>query len=89
MIITIVGILLAIVILLGILMAWLAWRSKKEGIQLAPDYRIFYIMGIVFVALSIVAMVIFFILQIPFYVMIPLGILGLIYLVIGLSNRGK
>lgn len=82
MVILIFGVILAVVIAVGLIMALMVWKKKK-------DYRIFFKTGIIVVIASIVLMVICFILQIIFLIGIPILTLGLIYLIIGLVNRDK
>ncbi len=82
MVIQIFGIIIAIVIAAGIIMALMVWQKKK-------DYRVFFKMGIVVVVASIALMIISFILQIIFFIGIPILIVGLIYLIIGLVNKAK
>ena len=81
-------IILAIAIATGILTVWMVRRRKKEGKQ-QVDYRNFFVLGMTWVPLSIILMIVFFILQIPFYIGLPLLALGIIYLSIGLVNRDK
>ncbi len=75
----ILSVLIAIVIAVGIIMAIMVWKKKK-------DYRIFVKTGIIVVVASILLMFIAFLLQIIFLVGIPFLIIGVIYLVIGLVN---
>ena len=76
------GVILAIVIVVGLIMALMVWK-KKVG------YRVFFTTGIIVVSASIALMVISFILQIIFLIGIPILVLGLIYLIIGLVNKAK
>lgn len=89
MVIVIVALILAIALVFGILVALMAWKRKREGKPVETSYRTFFIMGVIWVPFSIVLMVIYFILQIPFFIGIPLFALGVIYLIIGLINREK
>ena len=82
MVTQILGVLIAIVIAVGIIMALMVWQKKK-------DYRIFVKTGIIVVVASIVLMFISFLLQIIFLIGIPILIIGLIYLIIGLVNKAK
>ena len=82
MVTQILGVLIAIVIVAGIIMAIMVWQKKT-------DYRIFVKTGIIVVVASIVLMLISFLLQIIFLIGIPILIIGLIYLVIGLVNKAK
>ena len=81
-------IILAIAVVTGIIAVLMVWKRKKEGKPQA-DYRTFFIIGVIWVPLSIIFMIVSFILQIPFYIGFPLFALGLIYLIIGLKNRYK
>lgn len=89
MIIVITAVILAIVLALGIFVELTARRKKKEGKLGETNYRTFYIIGIILVPLGLVSMVIYFILQIPFFAMFPLFAVGLVYLIIGLAHRDK
>ena len=86
MVIVIAAVILAIAILQGIIVALMVRRKKKEGKLESTNYRAFFIMGIIWVPLSIILGVISFKLQIPFYVAFPLFITGFVYLLIGLKQ---
>jgi uncharacterized membrane protein YfcA len=79
----------ATLIVVGILVGFVAWRRRKEGKLAEPDYRAFFVMGIVLVPVGIVFMFIFFQSDIPFVTGVPLCAMGLVYLTIGLANRDK
>jgi amino acid transporter len=81
-------IILAITVLTGIIAALVVWKRRKEGKHQA-DCGTFFIIGIIWVPLSIIFMMVSFFLQIPFYIGFPLFALGLIYLIIGWKNRYK
>ena len=68
------GVILAIVIAVGLIMALMVWK-KKVG------YRVFFTTGIIVVSASIVLMVIR---VYALFSSIPILLLGLIYLIIGL-----
>jgi uncharacterized membrane protein YfcA len=80
---------LVVVVVVGILVAFVAWRRRKEGKLAEPDYRAFFVMGIVLVPVGIVFMFIFLLSDIPFAIGMPLLAMGLVYLAIGLANRDK
>ena len=82
MVILIFGVILAVVIAMGLIMALMVRKKEK-------DYHIFFKTGMIVVIASMVLMVVSFIFQIPFYIHLPLFALGLIYLIIGLTNRNK
>lgn len=85
----IVTVILAIAIITGIFAAFIIWKNKKEGKSPETNYRAFFIIGIAWVPFSIILMIVAFILQIPFYIGLPLFALGLVYLIVGLKNRDK
>ncbi|MFC1870952.1 hypothetical protein ACFLYF_00910 [Chloroflexota bacterium] len=89
MVIQIIGAIIAIVIAVGIIMALMVWKKKREGRSEKANYRAFFVLGIVVISVSIVLMFISFILQILFLIVTPILALGLIYLIIGLVNRDK
>ena len=86
MIILINAVIIAILCAVGLK---IAWRKKKESETAKTKYRAFFIMGRIWILASIVLMGIYFIFQIPFYIGVPLFVLGLVFLIIGLINRGK
>ena len=80
---------LAILIVVGILLVLVVWKRKKEGKLEEPNYRAFFVMGVIWFPAGIVFMVISFLLDIPFVIGMPLFAMGLIYLIVGLANRDK
>ena len=88
-IVLLVSIVLALVIVTGIVMFLLAKKRAKEGKQVKTSYRALYNFGKFIILLSIVIMVVFFVLQIPFYAGLPILILGVLYLIVGYTNREK
>ncbi|MFC1871357.1 hypothetical protein ACFLYF_03030 [Chloroflexota bacterium] len=89
MILTIMIIIFAILVITGILLVLKVWRDKRDGKLKEPNYRTFFIMGVIWTPIGIISTVVYFLLQIPFYIALPLLAMGLIYLVIGLTNRDK
>ena len=81
--------LVAILVVLGIILVAVVWKRRKEGKPEEPDYRAFFKMGITWLSVGVVIMVISLLLDIPFVVGLPLSIMGVVYLIIGLSNRDK
>ena len=71
------GVILAIVIAVGLILALMVWK-KKVG------YRVFFTTGIIVVSASIVLMVISLMQHITPLFHIPILVLGVIYLMIGL-----
>ena len=89
MVIVISALIVAILLASGILMVLKLRKRRKEGEPTKPDYRSFFVMGIIWVPAGIVMTIVSFMLQIPFYVGLLLLGIGAIYLAIGLSNRDK
>lgn len=89
MVIVIVAVILVIAVVTGISAVLIVRKKKKEGKLQETNYRVFFIIGISWVLFSMVLMLGSFVLQIPFYIHFPLFVLGLVYLIVGLKNRGK
>ncbi|MFC1898752.1 hypothetical protein ACFLXP_00235 [Chloroflexota bacterium] len=88
MIAVIALVILAVAVMVGILVVWIS-KKKREESKSATNYHTFFVIGVVFVSFSTVLMVVSLIFQIPFYVHLPLFALGLVYLIIGLTNKDK
>jgi heme A synthase len=86
---TIVMILLVILLLLGIVVALVAWRKRRESSYEAVDYRTFFVMGIILLSVSAGFMIAFSRSEISFLPGLSMFALGLIYCIIGLTNRDK
>jgi hypothetical protein len=74
---------LGVILVLGILVAILAFKRKSKGELREPDYRVFFILGICFTGMGVV-----------FMTTISTGFigimgLGIVYMIIGLANRDK
>jgi magnesium-transporting ATPase (P-type) len=89
MVVVITAVILAIVAAIGIIVTLTVRKRKKEGKLQETSYRTFYVMGIILVPLGLVSMLVYFVLQIPFFIMFPLFAVGLVYLIIGLTHRDK
>ena len=89
MILVITTVILGIVIALGIVVALMVWRKRKKGTLEEVNYRAFFVMGIIMAPLGIVSMIIYFLLQIPFFIAFPIFGVGIIYLIIGWAHRDK
>ncbi|NYT11830.1 MAG: hypothetical protein GKC03_04670 [Methanomassiliicoccales archaeon] len=68
--------------LLGLFLVIFLWKKRKEG-AVEPDYRAFFILGIIFAPMGIVLSVI------VTWALLGITALGVIYLIIGLTNRDK
>lgn len=68
--------------LLGLVFILFLSKKRKKG-WVEPDYRAFYILGIIFTPLGIVLSVV------VTWALLGITALGIIYLIIGLANRDK
>ena len=75
--------------LLMLLLVVVLRKRRKEGKAGETDYRAFFIMGLAFLPTGFAMIIVYFLVDIPFEVGLPLFALGLIYLIIGLANRDK
>ena len=82
MVIQIVGLLTALVIITGIIMALMVWKKKA-------NITIFIKAGILIIIASILLMIFSFFLQIIFFVIFPIFALGILYLIVGRLNMNK
>ncbi len=71
-----ITIILALVVATGIVMFLQARKRNREGNPVKISYRALYNFGKFIIPLSIVIMVVFFALQIPFYAAFPILVLG-------------
>ncbi len=83
------GLVLAVVLSLVILVTVMLWKRNKEGQSAQPDYRVFFIMGAVMLPLGIAEVWLFVQWGRPFVIPLPLVVIGLMFLAIGLANRGR
>jgi len=83
------GVILAIVLGLVILVTVMLWKRGKQGKAEQPDYRVFFVMGAVMLPLGIAEMLLFLKWDRPFVIPLPLVVIGLVFLAIGLANRGR
>jgi FtsH-binding integral membrane protein len=79
----IVGISVTLLLVLGLR------KRKRSGKAGETDYKAFFILGLAFLPTGLAMMLVYFFVEIPFEVGLPLFALGLIYLVIGLVHRDK
>ncbi len=79
--------LLVILVIVGIFVTWLAWNRKKKGMIQETNYRTFFIMGIVMLPVGLIGMIISFLRDYSFVLMMPIFTVGIVYLAIGWSKR--
>lgn len=81
--------LLAVVLTLGLLWV-LVNLKKKAGVSAKPpNHRAFFFMGVVMLAVGSAELLIFLRSDVSFVVALPLLAIGLVFVVIGLANRGN
>ena len=79
----------AALIVSGILVAWMAWKRKREGKQEETNYRTFLIVGMFMTPVGAIGMTASFFTDISFFTLFPFFSIGVVYIAIGLGNRGK
>ncbi len=79
----------AVLIVSGILVVWMAWKRKKEGKQEEPNYRVFFIVGMFMTPVGIIVITASFLADISFFIGLPFFSIGVVYIAIGLGNRDK
>jgi hypothetical protein len=83
------GAVLAVVLSLVILVTVMLSKKGKQAESKQPDYRVFFIVGAVMLPMGIAEMWLFLQWDRPFVIPLPLVVIGLMFLAIGLANRGK
>jgi uncharacterized membrane protein len=76
-------------IIVGIAVVMLLWKRKKTAQTAETNYRIFFIMGIVLIAIGLSLMVVSTLADFSTTIGFPFFIIGVIYLGIGLGNRSQ
>jgi len=64
-------------------------KRKKEGKQDETNYRVFFIVGMFMTPIGIMGIIASFLTDISFFTGFPFFSIGVVYLAIGLGNRGK
>ena len=86
---SVMSLLLIVGILVTLLLVLFLRKRKRAGKAGENDYKAFFILGLAFLPTGLAMMLVYFFVEIPFEVGLPLFALGLIYLVIGLIHRDK
>ena len=82
-------IVLAILVTIGIILVIVIWKRKSASRFKETNFRIFYVMGIVFIPVGIASMIICSRLGMPFFIGMPFLTMGITYLIVGLLNKDK
>jgi len=78
------ALIVAALVVIGLILTLVVFKKKKEGKMREPNYKVFYILGIIWIPIGIVFMVtINRVLGVAFMGM------GITYMMIGLANRDK
>ena len=80
---------LAVLIVIGIIIAGAILKRNKEGKQQETNYRAFFIMGIALLPVGIALIVLSFTSDISITIGIPFFVISVTYIAIGLGNRDK
>jgi len=81
--------LLSIVLTVGLLAILVNLKKKAGAGARQPNHRAFFLMGVVMLAAGTAELLIFLRSDVSFVVALPLMIIGLVFVVIGLANRGN
>ena len=76
-------------VMVGIVAVLLVRRQPKDGRPSQTNYRVFFIMGLVMLGLGVVNGALYFVMQIPFYVGLPLVVMGVVYTALGAAHRSS
>ncbi len=86
---TITGAIVASLVLIGILLTIIVWKKSKDSTTIESRYKAFFIMGITIFPSGTIFMFIYLVSGLPFLIGMPLSAIGLVYLLIGLTNRHR
>lgn len=81
--------LLAIVLTLGVMLILVNLKKKSGAGTELPNYRVFFIVGMVMLIVGTAEMLIFMQSDVSYVVALPLLAIGLVFVAIGLLNRDK
>jgi hypothetical protein len=79
----------AILVIVGVALAIVVAKRRREGKVQEVNYRAFYITGIIMLPLGLVWIAISIATDLSFVTGIPLLGIGVVYIAIGLANRDK
>ena len=80
---------LALLLVLGSFVFFVAWKKRKEVGPQEPNYRSFFVMGIIWLFAGLAFTIAYLTTDIPLVVGLPFLGLGATYSVVGLANRDK
>jgi uncharacterized membrane protein (DUF4010 family) len=78
-----------LIVALIALVTYRTWKRRREGRMSPANYRAFFIMGLAWLLVGSALMAVSLYAGMSILYALPLFALGVIYLVIGLLNRGK
>ena len=81
--------LLSIVLTVGLLAILMNLKKKAGAGARQPNHRAFFLMGVVMLAAGTAELLVFLRSDVSFVVALPLLVIGLVFVVVGLANRGN
>ena len=78
------ALIVAALVVIGLILALVVFKKKKEGKMGEPNYKVFFIIGIAWIPIGSVFMI-----TINFVIGIAFMGMGASYMAIGLANRDK
>jgi hypothetical protein len=85
---TIAWVSVVVLIVVSFLVVVLLLGTKKQGVR-TPNCRGLFLFGLVWFFVGVVLMAVYVLLGVPFWIGIPVAVLGLVYQVFGLWRQWK
>jgi len=79
----------AVLIVASLLTVFSLIRKKKHGALVEPNYHGVFVLGTIWFFVGLVLMVIYVLSDIPFWIGLPVAVLGLFYQFVGLAIQRK
>jgi len=74
-------------VIAGAVVVLVVRRRSQAGQTAQTNFRVFFITGLVMLALGIINASLYFAMQVPFYIGLPMVIIGGVYTIIGWTHR--
>jgi hypothetical protein len=79
----------AALIVISFLTVFSLLKKKRHGALQEPNYRGLFVFGTIWFFLGLALMVVYVVFGIPFWIGLPVSVLGLVYQFVGLANHQK